>query len=218
MSAIRAGCSTKETYKAPPVKSSTERRNHFKHRLHPVNLPVFTPAKRIGSRPFPKTDIRSGCWSEKRLQGGPARARAIPLLDRPASTKLFRAGDEPLRRVGPNPLGVIRVGAAAPFARERSPDFRVAELTRKHCRHDVSDRAAVRDRQQMACVSVRDWRWRSRLEVGFRNSKALAVVAMQLHLGVERLVEEARKYSNRLEVVRFGCAKCEDAAVFDKEQ
>lgn len=69
----------------------------------------------------------------------------------------------------------------------------------------------------MTRVSVRDWRRRSRLEVGFRNSKTLAVVAMQLHLGVERLVEEARKYSNRLEVVRFGCAKCEDAAVFDKE-
>src|SRR5260370_38932918 len=62
------------------------------------------------------------------------------------------------------------------------------------------------------------WRWRSRLEVGFRNSKTLAIVAMQLHLGVERLVEEARKYSNRLEVARFGRAKCEDAAVFDKEQ
>jgi hypothetical protein len=41
---------------------------------------------------------------------------------------------------------------------------------------------------------------------------------MQLHLGVERLVEEARKYSNRLEVARFGCGKCEDAAVFDEEQ
>jgi len=41
---------------------------------------------------------------------------------------------------------------------------------------------------------------------------------MQLHLGVERLVEEARKYSNRLEVARFCGAKCEAAALFDKEQ
>jgi hypothetical protein len=64
---------------------------------------------------------------------------------------------------------------------------------------------------------VCDWRWRSRLEVGFRNPKALAVVAMQLHLGVERLVEEAGKYSNRLEVGRFGGGKCEDAAVFGEE-
>jgi len=54
----------------------------------------------------------------------------------------------------------------------------------------------------MARVRVSDWRWHSRLEVGFRNSKALAVITMQLHLGVERLVEEARKYSTRLEVAR----------------
>ena len=40
---------------------------------------------------------------------------------------------------------------------------------------------------------------------------------MQLHLGVERLVEKARKHSNRLKVLSFGGGKCEDAAVFDKE-
>jgi hypothetical protein len=66
----------------------------------------------------------------------------------------------------------------------------------------------------MPRVSVSDWRWRSRLEVGFRNSKSLAVSAMQLHLGVERLVEKASEYSNRLKVTRFGCGKCEDPAVF----
>src|SRR5271155_5635055 len=69
----------------------------------------------------------------------------------------------------------------------------------------------------MARVGVSDRRWRSRFEIGLRNSKALAVVAMQLHLGVERLVEEAGKYSNRPKVVRFGCGKCEDAAVFGEE-
>src|ERR1700686_2009181 len=65
----------------------------------------------------------------------------------------------------------------------------------------------------MARVSVSDWRWCSRLEVGFRNPKALAVVAMQLHLGAERLVEEARKYSDGLEVGRFGCGKRASRAV-----
>src|SRR5260370_24967939 len=70
-------------------KRSAERRNHFKHRLHPANLPAFTRAKRIGSRPFPKTDIRSGCWSEKVSPRAPARAPAILRSDRPASSKAF---------------------------------------------------------------------------------------------------------------------------------
>src|SRR5260370_33894278 len=49
-----------------------------------ANLPAFTPAKRTGSTPFPKTDIRSGCWSWIVPPGAPARAPAIPRRDRPA--------------------------------------------------------------------------------------------------------------------------------------
>jgi hypothetical protein len=69
----------------------------------------------------------------------------------------------------------------------------------------------------MARIRVSDRRWRSRVEIGLRNSKAPAVVAMQLHLGVERLLEESGEYSNCLKVVRFGGGKCEDAAVFGEE-
>src|SRR5258708_1922973 len=68
-------------------KRSAERRNHFKHRLHPANLPAFTRAKRIGSRPFPKTDISNRLLVRKSVSRAPARARAIPRLDRPASSQ-----------------------------------------------------------------------------------------------------------------------------------